>query len=153
MSGYCDQCRLIPCYCEELKRSVSFECTPEQYHAGLDILWRAIGNPPMNDEDVYHRVAKYIDQQQAQIDGLRNGTNTTYEQLSALHEDAVKMIDQVKLDLQIMTESRDDWQTNYNTLADSNAHLRSVLKKIEDVCENGIVSGKVQKTAAIAKKG
>jgi hypothetical protein len=162
----------------------------------------------------------WTDWQQAQIDGLRNGTNTTYEQLSALHEDAVKMIgqqrdeienlkehrdnvicvgknmiqimakdgawqsmhgggvvaaddlygqdpykeidrllalleeiDRVKLDLQIMTESRDDWQKNYDTLADNNAHLRAVLTEIEDVCENGIVSGKVQKIAAIAKKG
>jgi hypothetical protein len=49
-----------------------FDCTPEQYHAGLDILWDALGNPPADGRLVWQRVADKIASQSAEIDRLRD---------------------------------------------------------------------------------
>ena len=40
----------------------SFDCTPQQYHAGLDKLWTAIGLKGVQDEDVFTLAARRIQQ-------------------------------------------------------------------------------------------
>jgi hypothetical protein len=42
------------------ERKMEFDCTPEQYHHGLDILWQALGSPSMDGRTVWERVRDRI---------------------------------------------------------------------------------------------
>ena len=39
----------------------SFDCTPQQYHAGLDKLWAALGLEGVQDEDCFTLAAREIE--------------------------------------------------------------------------------------------
>lgn len=39
----------------------TFDCTPQQYHAGIDKLWVALGLTGVQDEDVFTLAARAID--------------------------------------------------------------------------------------------
>jgi hypothetical protein len=47
---------------ERLHLSLSkYGCTPEQYHHQLDKLWKVLGNPKMDNRDVYQRIVDEIE--------------------------------------------------------------------------------------------
>jgi hypothetical protein len=48
-----------------------FDCTPQQYHAGLDILWRAIEGHDLEGETAYHKCAARIAGLEAEVERLR----------------------------------------------------------------------------------
>jgi hypothetical protein len=49
-----------------------FDCSPQQYHAGLDILWEAIeGHHDLDGETAYHKCAARIDELEAEVERLR----------------------------------------------------------------------------------
>ena len=50
---------------------MKFDCTPEQYHHGLDILWKALNNPPMDGRTVYARIADRIAELEAEVEQER----------------------------------------------------------------------------------
>jgi hypothetical protein len=41
-----------------------FECTPEQYHAGLHMLWNVLGNRNPANEDIFTLAARAIEEAQ-----------------------------------------------------------------------------------------
>jgi len=51
-----------------------FDCTPQQYHAGLDKLWRALGVTGVQDEDVFTLVEKEIGRLREAYELLRMAT-------------------------------------------------------------------------------
>jgi hypothetical protein len=61
------------------------------------------------------------------------------EQKARAHEVEIyeAELDELKFDLQIMTESRNDWQTNYDTLSDNNEALRAELAKYKPKWQTG----------------
>ena len=48
----------------------SFDCTPQQYHGGLDKLWEALGLTEVQDEDVFTLSARRMKQLQAENEQL-----------------------------------------------------------------------------------
>ena len=48
------------------------DCTPEQYHHGLHILWEALHDPPMDGRTVYARIAERIAGLEAEVAILRD---------------------------------------------------------------------------------
>jgi hypothetical protein len=51
--------------------SKKFGCTAEQYHAGLDILWKALGNPRPNNDTVYKRISDRIQELERALRAIR----------------------------------------------------------------------------------
>jgi hypothetical protein len=45
----------------------TFDLTPQQYHAGLDKLWSALGLTGIQDEDVFTLAARAIDNEPLQV--------------------------------------------------------------------------------------
>ncbi len=45
-----------------------FDCTPQQYHSGLYILWAALGLTGVQDEDVFTLAAAELERLQAIVD-------------------------------------------------------------------------------------
>ncbi len=48
-----------------------FDCSPRQYHAGLDILWEAIAGHDLEGETAYHKCASRIASLEAEVERLR----------------------------------------------------------------------------------
>ena len=57
---------------------MKFDCTPEQYHHGLDILWKALNNPPMDGRTVYARIADRIAELEAEIPKINTGNGISH---------------------------------------------------------------------------
>ena len=51
----------------------SFDCTPQQYHGGLDKLWAALNVEGVQDEDAFTLAAKRIAELEGEVERLRRG--------------------------------------------------------------------------------
>jgi uncharacterized coiled-coil DUF342 family protein len=63
---------------------------------------------------------------------LEDMKDTLDEQLGLLGDNIKRLrdgVESLQLDLRVMTESRDDWRDNYNTIAGNNAALREGLRR------------------------
>ena len=60
-----------------------FDCTPRQYHAGLDILWEAIEGHDLDGETVYRKCASRIASLEAEVERLREQLGSTQEEEDA----------------------------------------------------------------------
>ena len=49
----------------------SFDCTPQQYHTGLDKLWEALELTGVQDEDVFTLVAAEIKRLRKKLEQLK----------------------------------------------------------------------------------
>ena len=63
---------------------MKFDCTPEQYHHGLDILWKALNNPPMDGRTVYARIADRIAELEAEVKRVRGLLKDSYHAINVL---------------------------------------------------------------------
>lgn len=62
-----------------------FDCSPRQYHAGLDILWKAIEGHDLDGETAYHKCAARIDELEAEVERLREQLDSTQEDAAAAY--------------------------------------------------------------------
>ena len=64
-----------------------FDCTPQQYHAGLDILWAALGPKELGDyHTIYHAIAYELGYARNEISKKQRKINQMRETIEHLHE-------------------------------------------------------------------
>lgn len=61
------------------KYSSEFECTPSQYHANIDKLWKALGVSGVQSDDVFTMAAKEIAKLRHRVDQLEKHLATSIE--------------------------------------------------------------------------
>ena len=82
---------------------MKFDCTPEQYHHGLDILWKALNNPPMDGRTVYARIADRIAELEAEVERVRGLLKDSYHAINVL----TKRCEDMRLFLQLHVDIAD----------------------------------------------
>jgi len=100
--------------------------TPEQYHAGLAKLWRALGLTTVQDEDVFTLAARRITEQQATIAKLRaEPADTTYESFRAANVRLGEENERLKAEL----DAANDTLKRYRYLATGEVDWSAKQKK------------------------
>lgn len=105
-----------------------FDCTPEQYHAGLDMLWPAIGNDLGEHATVWHATVAEIERLRSVYDAVTNYRRKEREILG-LPEDAREEDHLAKM-RRIMTQHREIDQA-YQVAADGKAYWKATSETLK----------------------